>query len=365
LRGVWIFVGMLVAAALFCWLVPFVILPNAGLAMALPVITVPGEKLCTDCFGVNGLTLTNTLMGTLLADLLVLLFAFGATRRLKEVPGRFQGLFEVLTDALYSLAKSTAGSNAAKVFPLMATIFLFLLFANWLELVPAVDSIGLMHCAEGGQSGYSRNGVILEVKQALYRGERATEADYEACLASEHGSTGPAEIEPEPGTEGEATSPTEAAEPARDNIYVVTSFVRAATTDLNLTLALALFAVLAVQYFGIRALGFGYFAKFINIPALDKLDKNPMGVMDFAVGLLDIISELSRIISFGFRLFGNLFAGQVLLFVIPFLAGALLPQAVYGFELFVGVIQAFVFGMLLLVFSAMATTGHGHEEEHD
>jgi F-type H+-transporting ATPase subunit a len=365
LKGVWIFIGILVAAALFCWLVPFVILPNAGLAMALPVITVPGEKLCTDCLGISGLTLTNTLMGTLLADLLVLLFAFGATRRLKEVPGRFQGLFEMLTDALYSLAKSTAGSNARKVFPLMATIFLFLLFANWLELVPAVDSVGLMHCAEAGQSGYSRNGAVLEVKQALYRGERATEADYEACHAQEQGNTGHAAVEPEPGTEGVGTNPVEQAEPANDHIYVVTSFVRAATTDLNLTLALAVLAVLAVQYFGIRALGFGYFAKFINIPALDKLDKKPMGVMDFAVGLLDIISELSRVISFGFRLFGNLFAGQVLLFVIPFLAGALLPLAVYGFELFVGVIQAFVFGMLLLVFAAMATTGHGHEEEHE
>jgi F-type H+-transporting ATPase subunit a len=200
------------------------------------------------------------------------------------------------------------------------------------------------------------------VKKALFRGERATEADYEACHAKEQGTTG---VESEPGTEEAAVTGEELAEPARDNIYVVTSFVRAATTDLNLTLGLAVLAVLAVQYFGIRALGLGYFAKFINIPALDKLDKRPMGLMDFAVGLLDIISELSRVISFGFRLFGNLFAGQVLLFVIPFLAGALLPLAVYGFELFVGVIQAFVFGMLVLVFSAMATTGHGHEEEHD
>jgi len=365
LRGVWIFIGMVVAAILFCWLVPFVILPNAGVAMALPVITVPGEKLCTDCFGVNGLTLTNTLIGTMLADLVVLLFAFGATRRLKEVPGRFQGLFEVLTDALYSLAKSTAGSNARRIFPLMATIFLFLLCANWLELIPGVDSVGLMHCAEGGQSGYSRNGVVLEVKKALFRGERATEADYEACHAKEQGSASHTEIEPELGTEGAATSSAELAEPARDNIYVVTSFVRAATTDLNLTMGLAVLAVLAVQYFGVRALGISYFAKFINIPALDNLDKNPMGLMDFAVGLLDIISELSRVISFGFRLFGNMFAGQVLLFVIPFLAGALVEQAVYGFELFVGVIQAFVFAMLLLVFSAMATTGHGQEEQHD
>jgi len=90
-----------------------------------------------------------------------------------------------------------------------------------------------------------------------------------------------------------------------------------------------------------------------------------MGVMDFAVGFLDIIGEISRIVSFGFRLFGNIFAGQVLLFVIPFLAGALIPFFIYGFELFVGALQAFVFAMLFLVFAAMATAGHGdHEEGH-
>jgi F-type H+-transporting ATPase subunit a len=109
-----------------------------------------------------------------------------------------------------------------------------------------------------------------------------------------------------------------------------------------------------------------YFAKFINTPALENAGKNPMGIMDFGIGFLEMISEISRIISFGFRLFGNIFAGQVLLFLIPFLAGALLPLAIYGFEMFVGVIQAFVFAMLLLVFASMAMAGHGdHEEQHE
>ncbi len=370
MKGVRIFVGMLVASVLFCWLVPFVLLPNAGLAMALPVITVPGEQLCTDCFGVGGLKITNTLVGTVLADVLVLLFAFGATWKLRTVPGRLQGIFEMLTDALYGLVRTTAGPKyARRIFPIMATIFLFLLFANWLELVPGVDSIGLMHCAEDGMSGYPRNGAVLEVKKTLYRGEVATEAGYEACHAKQtgHAAEGEAAAESPAEVEGPAEATGgEAAAQVNDNIYVVTSFVRAATTDLNLTLGLALIAVLAVQVIGVQALGAGYFAKFINIPALDKMDKNPMGLMDFGVGFLEIISEFSRIISFGFRLFGNIFAGQVLLFVIPFLAGALIPLAVYGFELFVGVIQAFVFAMLFLVFAAMATVGHGeHEEGHE
>jgi F-type H+-transporting ATPase subunit a len=79
--------------------------------------------------------------------------------------------------------------------------------------------------------------------------------------------------------------------------------------------------------------------------------------------LLEIVAELSKVLSFGFRLFGNIFAGQVLLFVIPFLVAWIVPTAVYGLELFVGLIQAFVFAMLLLVFSAMAMEGHGHEED--
>ena len=384
MKGVWIFVGAVIAAALFCWLVPFVVLPNAGIAMALPVITVPGETLCTDCFGVSGLRITNTLVGTVLADVLVLLFVFAATWRLKEVPGRMQGLFEMLTDALYGLVRTTAGTkHARRIFPLMATIFLFLLFANWLELVPGVDSIGVMHCAEDGMSGYPRNGAVLEVNKTLFRGDVATEADYEACHAKdeghaedehaaddEHAAEGEA---PEGGdAEGEAAVVAGEAEAlaegagVRDDIYVVTPFIRAAATDLNMTLGLALIAVVAVQIIGVQALGAGYFAKFVNIPALGNMDKNPMGLMDFAVGFLEIISEVSRIISFGFRLFGNIFAGQVLLFVIPFLAGALIPLAIYGFELFVGVIQAFVFAMLFVVFAAMATIGHGdHEEGHE
>ncbi|MBN1679833.1 MAG: F0F1 ATP synthase subunit A [Anaerolineae bacterium] len=363
MKGLLILLGIIASTVIFCGVVPFVVMPGAGISMALPVISVPGEKLWEDFLGVDGLTVTNTLIGTLLADVVLLAFAIGATRTMRDVPGRLQGLFEVVTDALYSLAKSTAGANARKIFPLMATIFLFLLVANWIELVPGVDSVGLMHCAEDGVNGYPKDGVTLKVDEPLDAGTRATEADYEACYAKEHD-------DGEHAAEGEATAAAagensgEEDTAARDDLYVVTSFVRAAATDLNLTLGLAVLAVLAVQYFGIRALGLGYFAKFINIPALDKIDREPMGAMDFAVGFLEIISEISRIISFGFRLFGNIFAGQVLLFVIPFLAGALMPLAVYGFEVFVGVLQAFVFSMLLLVFATMAMTSHSHDDSH-
>jgi F-type H+-transporting ATPase subunit a len=88
--------------------------------------------------------------------------------------------------------------------------------------------------------------------------------------------------------------------------------------------------------------------------------------MDFLVGLLELISELSKILSFAFRLFGNMFAGVVLTAIVAALLGkiTILPSMIMMFELFVGVIQAFVFGMLTMVFMAQATQGHGHEEEH-
>ena len=349
--------------AVMCGVVPFVLMPELGAGVALPVIMVPGEKLSENFLGLD-FTLTNTIVGTLLADILVLAFAFGATRNLKEIPGRLQGLFEVITDALYSLAKATAGPNARKIFPLMATIFLFLLFANWLELVPGVDSIGVMHCAEQDFNGYEKNGVFLNVTEPLDPGTKATEADYHACHYG-HGDDDaagePADAAAAAGDGDDAAAHTE----PRDDLYVVTPFVRAAATDLNLTLGLGLIAFVAIQYFGTRALGAGgYFSKFINIPALNKVDKEPMGVMDFLVGLLEIISEFAKIISFGFRLFGNIFAGQIVLFVTAFLVAWVLPSIFYGLELFVGFIQAFVFAMLFMVFSAIAMQGHGHDDEH-
>lgn len=379
MKGVLILLGIIAVSVVMCGMIPFWLMPKLGVAVALPVIMVPGEVVWEDFLGISGLTVTNTLIGTLVADVLVLIFAFGAVRKMSAVPGRWQGLFEVLTDALYGLAKSTAGPNARRIFPLMATIFLFLLIANWIKLVPGAESIGLMHCAADGINGYERNGILLKVDEPMDPGTRATQADYDACHHAEeeeHAEEGEdvaldeAEGEPGEGVEGEqsAIEPTEEAETApRDDLYAVTPFLRGAATDLNLALGLGLIAFVAIQYFGVRALGIGYFAKFLNTPALENAAKRPMGIMDFVVGLLELVLEFAKIISFGFRLFGNLFAGGVLLFVMSFLVSMLVPAAVYVLELFVGLIQAFVFSMLLLIFSSVAMQGHGsehHEAEH-
>ncbi len=125
---------------------------------------------------------------------------------------------------------------------------------------------------------------------------------------------------------------------------------RAGTADLNTTLALAIIAMLVIQISGLRTLGASYIKKFVNF-------SNPIY---FFVGVLEIISEFSKIISFAFRLFGNIFAGEVLLTVIAFLMPVFAPLPFMGLELFVGFIQALVFSMLTAVFLSLATTKTSH-----
>ncbi len=123
---------------------------------------------------------------------------------------------------------------------------------------------------------------------------------------------------------------------------------RGATADLNTTLALALVSVGSLQFFGLKTLGAAYLKKFFNL-------SNPI---NFFVGILETVSEFAKMISFAFRLFGNIFAGEVLLTVISFLVPFIAPLPFLGLELFVGIVQAVVFVMLTLVFLRVATTSH-------
>jgi F-type H+-transporting ATPase subunit a len=132
---------------------------------------------------------------------------------------------------------------------------------------------------------------------------------------------------------------------------VTIPLLRGATADLNTTLALALISVVAMQYFGFRNLKLSYLKRFFN--------KNPLYQF---IGILEIITDLSKILSFAFRLFGNIFAGEVLLVVISSLIFLIAPLPFFGLEVFVGAIQALVFAMLSLVFFNIAVSAH--ESEH-
>ena len=435
-RGALIFLIIIGLAVVLCGVVPFMFLPGRGIAMALPVIQVPGE-VYVGGWPADGFQFTNTLAGTLLADAILLLIVFVAWRKskgwTKEVPGRFQSMVELLANFVYGLVKQMAGTRPrvrSVLFPLVASIFFFLLVANWLELLPGVDSVGILHCA--GHSGdqtaaYPRSDVGWlpgEVYQmhstaGMFSGYTATVEDFHACEQVLHGD---AEVEvPETTASGlpipddpviyhtvaegdtlesivayyadygitvedillnnEGLSAdaelvvgeelklaelvgTRAINP-NHNLFVVTPFIRAAATDLNLTLGLALISFFAIQYFGVAEQGMNYFQKFVNLRALGNLQKKPMGLIDFAVGLFEIISEFSKVISLAFRLFGNIFAGQLLLFIMAFLIATLLPGVFYGLEIIVGAIQALVFAVLTLVFSAQAMEGHHGDEEHE
>lgn len=262
--------------------------------------------------------LTNTLMAMLLMDIVIILIALGvrnASKKNELAPGGIGGVFEMLIEMLYNLTQNTAGKFAAKIFPWFATILIVVLFANLLKLIPGFETIGLLHHAEHGYATQALGGNWFTVLNQ----------------------------EKEGGS-------------------IVTPFLRGVSTDLNFTLALALISVVMTQVIGVQARGVRYFGKFVNVSTMFK--KPFFGFMDLLVGLLELISEFSKILSFTFRLFGNMFAGMVLLALIGVMIPVFMPSMIMMFELFIGLIQAFVFGMLTMVFMAQATQGHGAEEEH-
>lgn len=304
----------------------------------LPTILLPAEKIP----GLGGIT--NTLIATLLADLTILLLFGLGLRHLRNNPNdlvprtRWQNLLEMVIEALYDMAESILGSRARMVFWLGATLFIFILVANWWELAPGFDSIGVIEHAHEGVTGYEK-GTFLGIP-ALVGPLEETEAVEEGAETEESA------VEPgEEDHEGEG--------------YILVPFLRAANTDLNTTLALALVSVFMTQVYSIRELGWsGYLGRWIQTQRLREA--NPMGLIDFFVGVLETIAEVAKVISFAFRLFGNIFAGQILLFVMGFLIPFVFFGVLifWGLELFVGLIQAFVFMMLTFAFLSTAMKHH-------
>ena len=313
-----------VAAAAWPPIRPHVQLP-AEVLSAAPLITLPL---------VGPIFLTNTLVALLLADLILLGLALAvrrSTARGKMILGGMSGALEALLEVLYNLTESTAGKRAKRIFPWVATIVLLVLVVNWMELIPGVDSIGLLHPAEGATEGHPVQllGVLGSLPVATI---------VQGALEQSSGVLGLTE-----GLRG-------------DHGFTVVPFVRVASTDLNFPLALALISVVMTQVYGLQALGAGYLGKFFNTRTL--FNKPMFGAIDFGVGLLELVSEFSKVLSFSFRLFGNIFAGSVLLFVMGSLVPVFVPSMFMMLEFFVGMIQAVVFGMLTLIFMSQATAGH-------
>jgi F-type H+-transporting ATPase subunit a len=313
--------------------IPVILIVLAALALLLTVLVRRWEGLlAAGWFGVMALLplvlkfqWTNTLTALVIADGLLLLISFAVLTALKSetlTPKGIPGAVEALLEYLYNITEGTAGKWARAVFPWFVTITLLVLIANWMELIPGVDSIGVLENAASG-SGYPIRSL----------------------------------------TSGIATIVNATKGAALQETYNIVPFVRVVSTDLNFTVALALIAVVMVQVMGVRAQHGAYFTKFWSTKTL--FSKPIFGVIDFGVGLLELVSEFSKILSFAFRLFGNIFAGSVLLFVI----GALVPVfAQSGFlmlEFFIGAIQAIVFGLLTMTFMAQAMQGHSGGEQEE
>ena len=244
-----------------------------------------------------GLPVTNTILAGWITVVFLVLASWLITRRMKLVPGRMQAAFESIVGWVYDFCRNTAGEkNGRALFPVVATIFLFVAFNAWLSLIPGYGSVLL-----GGHE-----------------------------------------------------------------------LIRGANTDFNTPLAMALISFVFVAYFGFKALGVKWLAQYFNFGPLFrsfgaafKGKFNFMdvfsGVINVVVGLLEFLSRFITIISFTFRLFGNMTAGEILLLVTAYLIPWILAVPFYGLELLIGFIQALIFAGLTLVFASMAMTSHTEE----
>ena len=229
-----------------------------------------------------GLPITNSLLMSWVVMALLIVGAWLVGRRISLKPGKVQNFFEWLMEYLLSMMEQIFGSKvlAKRYFPLIATIFIFILAVNLLEFFPVV-----------GPAIYLNHG-------------------------GEH-----------------------------------VGLFHTPSSDLNFTLALAIISFFVIEFSGILTLGvLKYGGKFINIQG---------GVMMFAVGLLEVIGNLARLISFSFRLFGAIFAGEVLVLVITHFLPYIASAPLMGFELFVGLLQAGIFAILTMAFIKIAV-----EEPH-
>lgn len=257
-------------------------------------------------FHIGSFPVTNAYINSTIAVVFFLIAGFFLRHKTSLVPSKLQNFAEGVLEFMLGYMDSVTHDRkkSMKFLPIIGGIFLFILFSNWIGLLPGTGSIGrwLMH-------------------------------------------------------EGHVT---------------LVPVLRPANSDLNLTLAMSVFVVITSHFLGIAAIGFFKYAnKFIKIGDLiHGFRKGGMNIMvaiiEFGVGILEVISEVAKMISLSLRLFGNIFAGEVLLTVMASLIAYFVPLPFMLLELLVGIIQASVFAMLTLVYLTMATTPiHGHEERHE
>ncbi len=281
-------------------------------------------------FHTSFIDITNTMFTSWIVLTLMVISSFFIGRKLSMVPSGFIGGIEFVVGSFYDLTVSITGEkNAKKFFWVVATMFFWIILNNYFALLPGNFHVGITEPGHGDLQAVFQQTSILGIDTAYI---------------------------PLGGESVDSHHIVQPLEQGGNFSGLLAPFFRSVNTDINTPLALAIFSCIFVEFWGLSALGFGYLKKFFNFGKL--LRGNPMGIIDVFVGLLELVSELSRMVSFTFRLFGNIFAGEVLLIMMGFLVPLLVINIFYGLELFVGFIQAFVFAMLTLVFAQTAVSHH-------
>ena len=303
-------------------------------------ISISAERL----FNLGEMGFTNSMLTSVVVSGLLIAFALWVRVSLRKTnrPTGVQNFAEWIVESLTNLVQSVTNSHrkTEEFFPFVASFFLIILVNNWFGLLPGVGTIG-----------YRKMVVEKEEHASVFQYLPKVSTVFAVTPSAEsHEGTEPIKAENvAPAAQNDAAAHAESTEPKLVEEFV--PFFRAGTADLNTTLALGIFSMALVQYFGFKHLHLSYLGKFFNF-------SSPINAF---VGFLELISDFSKIISFAFRLFGNVFAGEVLLAVITSLTKVIAPMPFYGLELFVGFIQALVFAMLSVVLFNMATQGHGEE----
>lgn len=298
---------------------------------------------------VGPLSISNSMLTSWIVSAFIILLAVLAHASIhSKKKSRLYTFFEMLVEGVYNFAAEMTGSRskAAMFLPLVLTFFLWIALNNWAGLLPGVGPIGIKEGTSAEEHAAVAPSTYVAVAGTSDTHDDVAVTSQETTEGTTEHESGPTGVAEEHTESGEGTDGEHAA-------AKVIPLFRAGTADLNTTIALAAISVASTQYFGLKVLGGHYWKKYFDFSSPIKA----------FVGILELILELAKIMSFSFRLFGNIFAGEVLLAVMMFLVPIIVPMPFYGLELFVGMIQGVVFAMLSLVFFNLATIGHG-EEEH-
>ncbi len=307
----WIVLG-LVAIGIYCaYMAPTIFKPTNPAVVLTPEPIWPGLNI----FGVS---FTNTMLATLIADAVLLWLGFRVMAFQKGgslVPAGVYNVVETILDFLWNTVEGATGKWAKRVVPVVGTIFLLIFVANMVKMFPGFESIGYLEQPLKGPA-------------------------YAPMALFNIGGTTVYTIDP--GKPVEYSTESKASEEGHHELCKacqIVPFLRGSATDLNFTIALALIAVIMTQVYGFLALGPGYFSKFFPIKQL--VEGGVFGIVYFIVGFLELILEFAKILSFSFRLFGNIFAGALLLSIVGSLLPVILPPGLYLFEIFFGIRRRF------------------------